>query len=49
MSPLRLVETTALRPGYYELGEGPAVLLRHGVSHDIHACSSAAPPHAAEG
>ena len=27
MSPLRFVETTALHLGYYEIGEGPAVVL----------------------
>ena len=49
MSPLRFVETTALHLGYYELGEGPAVVLLQGFPYDIHAYSSVAPALAVEG
>jgi pimeloyl-ACP methyl ester carboxylesterase len=49
MSPLRFVETTALHLGYYELGEGPAVVLLHGFPYDIHAYSSVASALVAEG
>jgi pimeloyl-ACP methyl ester carboxylesterase len=49
MAPIRYVDTDALRVGYYEVGEGPAVVLLHGFPYDIHAYGAVAPALAAAG